>query len=131
VVSLYTLYFFTEPAEVVREALRVLKPRGYFATCAPSRFDAPELEHVTPKAERESFMGEDVPALMFEHFREVELTFWDFPAFDLKDTATVRDYLYSWYYPQLTREEAQERAERVDVPLKLSKRGAWGVGRKP
>jgi hypothetical protein len=42
----------------------------------------------------------------------------------------VRDYLYSWYYPQLTLEEAAARAAKVDVPLKLSKRGAWGVGRK-
>ena len=64
-------------------------------------------------------------------FRDVKITIWDFPAFDLKDRATVRDYLYSWYYPALTLEEAERRSQLVDVPLKLSKRGAWGVGRKP
>ncbi len=131
VVSLYTLYFFTEPADVVREALRVLRPGGWFATCAPSRFDAPELSHVTPKGEHDSFMAEDIPALMFEHFRDVHVNVWDFPALDLRDRDTVSGYLYSWYYPQLTRAEAAQRAEQVDVPLKLTKRGIWAVGRKP
>jgi SAM-dependent methyltransferase len=130
VAALYLLYFFEEPAAVALEAKRVLQPGGYFATCAPSAFDAPELDHVTPKGERDSFAAEDIPGLLFEHFREVEITTWDFPAFDLRDHETVRDYLYSWYYPQLTLDEATKRAERVDVPLKLSKRGAWGVGRK-
>lgn len=130
VVALYMLYFFEDPSAVAKEALRVLEPGGYFATCAPSKFDAPELEHVTPKGEMDSFMGEDVQGLLFEHFYDVEVTVWDFPAFDLNDRETVRDYLYSWYYPQLTREEADRRAQQVEVPLKLSKRGTWGVGRK-
>ncbi len=130
VVALYVLYFFEEPDLVALEATRVLQPGGTFAVCAPSRFDAPELEHVTPKGEMEAFMAEDIPALLFRYFRNVEMTIWDFPAFDLRDRGMVRDYLYSWYYPQLTLEEAAARAEKVDVPLKLSKRGAWGVGRK-
>lgn len=131
VTALYMLYFFENPSLVAEEALRVLVPGGHFAVCAPSKFDAPELEHVTPKGELESFMAEEIPELLFERFREVKITVWDFPAFDLKDRATVRDYLYSWYYPQLTLDEAERRSELVDVPLKLSKRGAWGVGRKP
>jgi SAM-dependent methyltransferase len=131
VTALYLLYFFESPEEVAREALRVLSPGGLFATCAPSKFDVPELSHVTPKGEHESFMAEDIPALLFEHFRDVKITVWDFPAFDLPDRRTVAGYLYSWYYPQLTRAEAVERSERVEVPLKLTKRGAWGVGRKP
>jgi SAM-dependent methyltransferase len=131
VVALYLLYFFEEPALVALEARRVLECGGYFATCAPSMFDAPELDHVSPKGERDSFAAEDIPALLFEYFRDVRITTWDFPAFDLRDRGTVRDYLYFWYYPQLTIEDATERAERVDVPLKLTKRGAWGVGRKP
>ena len=129
-VALYVLYFFERPELVALEASRVLKPGGRFAACAPSRFDAPELDHVTPKGEYEAFMAEDIPSLLFEHFRDVDITIWDFPAFDLPDRGTVRDYLYSWYYPQLTMDEAAARAERVDVPLKLTKRGAWGVGRK-
>ena len=131
VVALYVLYFFEEPEMVAHEALRVLRPGGRFAVCAPSRFDAPELDHVTPKGEMDVFMAEDIPTLLFKHFRDVDVTIWDFPAFDLPDRDTVRDYLYSWYYPQLTIEEAEQRAAKVDVPLKLTKRGAWGVGRKP
>jgi SAM-dependent methyltransferase len=131
VTALYMLYFFEDPSLVVREALRVLEPGGWFATCAPSKFDAPELAHVTPKEGMDEFAAEDVPALLFEHFRDVDVTIWDFPAFDLPDRDTVGDYLYSWYFPQLTREEANARAQDVDVPLKLTKRGAWGVGRKP
>jgi SAM-dependent methyltransferase len=131
VAALYMLYFFEDPSEVVREALRVLQPEGWFATCAPSKFDAPELAHVTPKEEMDSFAAEDITALLFEYFRDVDVTIWDFPAFDLPDRDTVSAYLYSWYFPRFTREEAAERAKQVDVPLKLTKRGAWGVGRKP
>lgn len=131
VTALYLLYFFEDPDAVALECRRVLKPGGWFATTAPSKFDAPELDHVTPKGEVESFMAEDIPALMFEHFREVQMTVWDFPCFDLKDRETVRNYLYSWYYPQLTIEQAEERSRHVDVPLKLTKRGMWAVGRKP
>lgn len=131
VVALYMLYFFEDPSLVVEEALRVLVPGGYFAICAPSRFDVPELDHVTPKDELDVFMAEDVPATLFERFRDVQITTWDFPAFVLRDRAMVRDYLYSWYYPALTLDEAQRRSQLVDVPLKLSKRGMWGIGRKP
>lgn len=130
VVASYILYFFEEPELVAHQALRVLRPGGCFATCAPSRFDCPELAHVVP-SEGDVFMAEDIPDLLFAHFREVELNVWDFPAFDMLDRDTVRDYLYSHYYPQLTRAEAAERAERVEVPLKVTKRGIWGVGRKP
>jgi ubiquinone/menaquinone biosynthesis C-methylase UbiE len=130
VVALYVLYFFERPELVALEAQRVLRPGGAFAVCAPSQYDAPELDRVTPKGEMGMFMAEDIPALLFEHFRDVQVTIWDFPAFDLRDRATVRDYLYSWYYPQLEMDEAARRAEQVDVPLKLTKRGMWGVGRK-
>ncbi len=130
VVANYVLYFFTEPESVVEEIKRVLEPSGWFGTCAPSKYDCPELAHVTPKGEEDSFAAEDIPDLLFKHFREVELTEWDFPFFDFPDRATVRDYLYSHYFPQLTKEEAAQRAEQVDVPLKLTKRGIWGVGRK-
>ena len=86
---------------------------------------------MTPSDELDMFMAEGIPATLFERFREVQITTWDFPAFDLTDRATVRDYLYSWYYPALTLDEAERRSQLVDVPLKLSKRGMWGVGRKP
>lgn len=128
--ALYVLYFFEDPAVVVAEARRVLRPGGLFAACAPSRYDAPELAHVAP-SEEEFFMAEDIPGILEEFYDDIELTTWDAPMFDLPDRDAVRDYLYSWYYPALTYEEAERRAAAVEVPLKLTKRGAWGVGRKP
>lgn len=127
--SLYTLYFFEEPGIVVDEARRVLQPDGWFATCAPSRYDAPELAHVLP-SEGDIFLAEDVQEILERFFVDVEMHPWDFPYFHLPTREVVRDYLYSWYYPQLTLEEAAKRAEQVEVPTKLTKRGAWGVGRK-
>ena len=60
---LYMLYFFEEPPKCVREALRVLQPGGWFARARRARFDAPELAHVTPKEEMDSFAAEDVTEL--------------------------------------------------------------------
>lgn len=131
VVALYMLYFFEQPSVVVSEARRVLAPGGTFATCAPSRYDCPELHHVLPaEAFAESFASEDIPGTLERFFDDVEITMWDAPMFDLPDRETVRDYLHAHYYPLFSVEAATEAAARVDVPLKLTKRGAWGVGRK-
>ncbi len=127
--SLYTLYFFEEPGVVLEEARRVLEPGGWFATCAPSLFDGPELAHVIP-SEGNIFMAEDIQPILEIYFVDVEMHPWDFPYFELPTREVVRDYLYSWYYPQITLEEAMKRADGVEVPTKLTKRGAWGVGRK-
>ncbi len=131
VVALYMLYFFEDPAPVIAEARRVLRPGGAFATCAPSRYDCPELHHVLPpEAFDESFASEDILGALDAFFEDVEITVWDAPMFDFPDRNTVRDYLYAHYYPLFTADEAAEAAEKVTTPLKLTKRGAWGVGRK-
>ena len=130
VTALYMLYFFDEPRDVVREAMRVLEPGGPFVVCAPSRFDVPELAHVVPE-ENCTFYGEDCEPLLREFCEDVVVNEWDFPMFDVPDRQTVCDYLYSWYYPMLTPDEAWERSAQVEVPLKLTKRGAWAVGYKP
>jgi hypothetical protein len=80
--------------------------------------------------ESESFASEDIDSVMEGLFEDVETNIWDAPLFDLKTRADVRDYLYSWYYPQLTLEESARRAEAIGVPTKVTKRGAWAVGRK-
>jgi SAM-dependent methyltransferase len=131
-VALYVLYFFDDPAAVVAEAHRVLRPGGVFATCAPSRLDCPELHHVLPaEALEETFASEDIPATLETFFENVEINVWDAPMFDLPDHETVRDYLHAHYYPLFTPEEADAAAAKVPTPLKLTKRGAWGVGRRP
>jgi SAM-dependent methyltransferase len=130
VVALYVLYFFEDPSLVVAEALRVLRPGGTFGVCAPSRADCPELHHVLPpEAFDESFTSEDIPGALGA-FEDVQITTWDAPMFDVPDRHTVRDYLYAHYFPLFTPDEAASASERVDVPIKLTKRGAWGVGRK-
>lgn len=131
VVALYMLYFFEDPSLVVAEARRVLAPGGTFATCAPSRYDCPELHHILPReAFDESFASEDIAGTLERFFDDVEITVWDAPMFDLPDRETVRDYLHAHYYPLFSAEAAAEAAAHVDVPLKLTKRGAWGLGRK-
>lgn len=131
VVALYMLYFFEDPASVVAEASRVLASGGTFAVCAPSRYDCPELHDVLPdEAFNESFASEDIPSLMNRFFVDVEINVWDAPMFDFRDTTTVADYLHAHYYPLFTPDEATKAARRIPTPLKLTKRGAWAIGRK-
>jgi SAM-dependent methyltransferase len=129
VTALYMLYFFDQPKDVAREAWRVLEPGGAFVVCAPSRHDAPEFAHVLPD-EDSTFYSEDSHAVLDGLFENVVVNEWNFPMFDIPDRQTVCDYLYSWYYPRLTPDEAWERSGRVDVPLKLTKRGSWAIGYK-
>lgn len=128
--SLYTLYFFDDPMRVADEAYRVLRPGGLFAVCAPSRFDAPEIDGLAYRADVDAFTSEDIPELL-SRFVDVEIDAWDFPFLALRDEATAAGYLYFWYYPVLTREQAASHAAQLELPLKLTKRGAWAVGRKP
>jgi SAM-dependent methyltransferase len=131
VVALYVLYFFEDLQRVVQEASRVLIEGGVFGVCAPSRYDCPELHSVLPAvAFEESFASEDIPDLMDRFFVDAHINEWDAPMFDLPDTHTVADYLYAHYYPLFTVDEAAEAAQSIPTPLKLTKRGAWAVGRK-
>jgi SAM-dependent methyltransferase len=127
---LYILYFFDDPRSVVEEAVRVLEPGGVLAVCAPSRFDAPELASILPDEEADAFASEDIETVMAD-LEGLEVNLWDFPMFRLETTTDVRDYVYSWYYPRLSIDEAQARAETIRVPTPLTKRGAWATARKP
>lgn len=127
--ALYMLYFFADPRVVVAEARRVLRAGGLFAVCAPSRYDTPELAHVLP-AEDESFVSEDIPAVLEGLFEDIEITSWNAPFFHLRTPEDVRDYLYSWHFPAISLDDASRRAQEVETPLKVTKRGAFGFGRK-
>lgn len=128
--SLYTLYFFADPSAVAAEAWRVLRPGGLFAVCAPSRYDDPEIAHFGPRDDTEAFASEDIRELLEERFVDIEITEWNFPFLVLRDAETARDYIRFWYYPRLSEEEAAECASTLTLPLKITKIGAWGVGRK-
>jgi ubiquinone/menaquinone biosynthesis C-methylase UbiE len=128
--SIYTLYFFDDPGLVAAEARRVLKPGGMFATCAPSRFDCPEINHFAPRHDLEAFAAEDIAPLLNEHFTAVEITEWNFPFIELRDGDTARDYIYFFFFPTLTLDESAELAATLTMPLEVTKLGAWGIGRK-
>ena len=129
--TLYTLYFFEDPSLVAAEARRVLKPGGVFATCAPSRYDSPEVSHLGERDDFDAFASEDIEELLTEAFEDVEITEWNSPFLELKDAQAAGDYLQFFYYPHMSRSEADEHAKSLVLPLKITKIGAWGVGRKP
>jgi SAM-dependent methyltransferase len=129
--TLYTLYFFEEPSLVAAEARRVLRPGGLFAVCVPSRNDSAEIAGIAPRDDLEAFASEDIEELLNEQFVDVEINGWNFPFLELKDEEAARDYLHFFYYPRLSLAEAEEHAKSLVLPLKLTKIGAWGVGRKP
>lgn len=128
--SLYTLYFFEDPGLVAAEAKRVLKPGGLFATCSPSRYDAPEILGLADNPDDGAFASEDIEELLSDHFTDVEIVEWNFPFLELKDEATARDYIRFFYYPNVSVAEAEEFVRGLVLPLKLTKIGAWGVGRR-
>ena len=129
--TLYTLFFFEDPSAVAAEARRVLEPGGLFAVCAPSRYDDPEISHFGPRDDVDAFASEDIEELLTEQFVDVEIHEWNFPFLELKDVDSARDYIRFWYYPRLSRAEAEQCAKTLTLPLKITKIGAWGVGRKP
>lgn len=131
VATLYTLYFFEEPSLVAAEARRVLKRGGMFATCAPSRHDSPEVAHFGPRDDVDAFASEDIEELLAEQFVDVEINEWNFPFLELRDEESACDYIYFFYFPKMSKAEAAHRASTLQLPLKLTKIGAWGVGRKP
>lgn len=129
--TLFTLYFFEDPSRVAGEARRVLKPGGLFATCAPSRYDSPEISHFASRDDTDAFASEDIEELLTEQFVDIEINEWNFPFLELKDEDSARDYIYFFYFPKMSKAEAAEHARSLVLPLKLTKIGAWGVGRKP
>ena len=131
VATLYTLYFFEDPSLVATEARRVLKPGGLFAVCAPSLKDSPEIAHIARNPDEGAFSSEDIEELLNEQFIDVEINEWNFPFLELKDLESARDYIHFFYYPHLSVSESAGHARALDLPVKITKIGAWGVGRKP
>jgi SAM-dependent methyltransferase len=129
--TLYTLYFFEDPSEVASEAFRVLKRGGLFAVCAPSRYDCPEINELAPRDDFDAFASEDIEELLSERFVDIEVNEWDFPFLELKNVELATEYIHFFYYPTMSRQEAERHAKKLDLPLKLTKKGAWAVGRKP
>ena len=119
VAAVNCLYFLADPASGVREARAALKPGGLFLAGAPSRFHDPELRDVVPNWGEESpFDAEEAAAIVGEVFDDLEVEWWEVPAWELLDTPAVIDYLVAFKVP-----EPEERAAQVSVPTTITKSG--------
>ena len=126
--AIWMLYHLEEPALALAEIRRVLKPGGWIATCAPSRFDSPELAHLLPAQPPSTFDAEIAPDLVRVFFEDIEIDAWDGPYWRLPDHEAVARALIGGGVPA---EEAAGLAAGVQTPLTVTKRGAIVYGRKP
>jgi SAM-dependent methyltransferase len=114
VAALYMLYHLDEPRQALTECLRVLRPGGLFAACAPSRFNDPELADVLPPSKPETFDGENGQAMIAEFFEYVEVERWDAPLIYLPDRNALLVYLQG---RQLERTTIDYALGRISTPL--------------
>ncbi len=128
VAALYMLYHLEDPRLALAECLRVLRPGGLFAACAPSRFNDPEMADVLPPSEPATFDAENGEALFTALFDGIEVERWDAPLIYLPDREALLVYLQGRQLSQTTIEHA---LDHVATPLHLTKRGALFYGRKP
>lgn len=125
VAALFTLYHYADPLVPIREARRVLRPGGLFAACAANRDSDPELAQVLPGWGAASpFDGEDAEAIVASVFDApgdaVEADRWDGPLVTL---GSVPDAVACLRVRRLSEAAAAEAADRLELPLTLTKRG--------
>ena len=119
---LWCLYHLAKPMAAIAEAARVLAPGGRYFACCAARTNDPEImpEGYPPS----SFDAEEAAELVAAVFGQVEVERWDGMFFSLQTREEVRAYLRH----NCT---SSERAERVDLPLQLTKRGILVRAVKP
>jgi SAM-dependent methyltransferase len=117
------LYFLADPAPAVEEAHRLLRPGGTFLASAPSRYHDPELRHVLDGwGEASPFDAEEADAIVRHTFDgdgdDVDVRWWEAPAYHLPDRQAVVDYLVAFRQP-----DAEARAAEVPTPTAVTKSG--------
>jgi len=114
VTHLWCLYHLEDPLVAIGEAERILRVGGRYYASTGARDNDPEImfEGYSPS----SFDAEEAVAIVASVFDRVEPERWDEPFFPLETREDVRAYCRHHYIPA-------ERAEEVDVPLWLTKRG--------
>jgi SAM-dependent methyltransferase len=114
VAHLWCLYHVDDPHVAIGEAKRVLRAGGHYYASTAARDSDPEivLEGYPPT----SFDAEDAVALVESVFEKVEPERWNGTFYPLETLEDVRAYCRHNYI------EA-DRAEEVDLPLWLTKRG--------
>jgi SAM-dependent methyltransferase len=113
VTALWMLYHADEPATVIAEAARVLRPGGLFVASTSSRTSDPELTDGYPPT---SFDAEEAPDIVASVFGNVQVERWDAPMTLLLDGDAVVRFCRAHLLPP-------ESAERVTPPVWLTKRG--------
>jgi SAM-dependent methyltransferase len=113
------LYFLGDPVEGIRAAKDVLHPGGLLVAGAPSRYHDPELRDVLPDWGAPSpFDAEEAAALVGAVFEDIEVEWWESPAWALRTQDAVVDYLVAFRVP-----DAEALAERVTTPVTITKSG--------
>lgn len=114
VLHLWCLYHVEAPATAIAEAWRVLQPGGRYLACTNARSSDPELmwEGYPPTP----FDAEDAVEIVSEVFPELAEARWDEEMYPLDTRADVEAFCRHHFIPP-------ERAEGVDLPLWLTKRG--------
>lgn len=122
VTHLWCLYHLADPVAAISEAARVLGPGGRYFACTAARDNDPELmfEGYPPT----SFDAEEAPEIVAAVFEDVDVQRWDQTFFPLQTRDEVRAYCRHHYIPV-------ERADHVDIPLWLTKRGVLVTAAKP
>lgn len=114
VAHLWCLYHLDDPVAAVREARRVLRNGGRYYACTAARNSDPEL--VPEGYARTPFDAEEAVAIIASVFPGARPERWDEKFFPLRTRDEVRAFCRHNFV-------AEERAETVELPLWLTKRG--------
>lgn len=127
VAAVNCLYFLADPVDGIREAYEILRPGGIFLASTPSRYHDPEVAHVTPHwGRRGPFDAEEAADLVARVFDDLDVEWWEVPAYHLPDLAAVVDYLVAFGVA-----DPEARAEQFPVPLDITKKGVDIWARRP
>ncbi|HEY1634668.1 MAG TPA: class I SAM-dependent methyltransferase [Acidimicrobiales bacterium] len=121
VTHLWCLYHVDDPSVAIGEARRVLRSGGHYYASTAARDNDREL--VPEGYPSSSFDAEEAPSIVASMFEKIETERWDGMFFPLETVEAVRSYCRHNYI-------AEERAETVDLPLWLTKRGVLVRGTK-